>query len=75
MLAVGEYGGRRMVLRMMSGMVGGVGLKLQALYGALSRGVLLFGSIHGHTLRKEDDSTCARHTAECREKFIRTFAQ
>lgn len=76
MLAVGEHlmgVVDERVLRMMTGMAGGVGLTLQELCGALSGGVLLIGAMHGRTLPGEDDSTCAQLAAEYREKFIRSF--
>ena len=76
MLAVGEHligTIDERVLRMMTGMGGGVGLTLQELCGALSGGVLLIGAIHGRTSPEEDDSSCTHLAAKYREEFIRTF--
>jgi C_GCAxxG_C_C family probable redox protein len=76
MLAVGEHllgEVDEKVLRMMTGMGGGIGLTLQELCGALSAGVLIIGALHGRTSPEEDDSHCAQLASNFRQKFIDEF--
>jgi C_GCAxxG_C_C family probable redox protein len=63
------------ILRMTTGLGGGVGLTHQELCGALSGGVLLIGVVHGRSSPYEDDSTCTRLATEYREKFLQIFGR
>ena len=72
MLAVGEYLLGQVdesVLRMTTGLAGGVGCTNQEMCGALSSGALLIGAIHGRTRSNEDDRQCQKLVTEYRERF------
>lgn len=67
MLAVGEYPLGQMddrILRMTTGLAGGVGCTNQEMCGALSS-----GAMHGRTHPNEDDNQCRKLVAEYRERF------
>jgi C_GCAxxG_C_C family probable redox protein len=61
------------ILRMSSGLGGGIGGTEQELCGAFSSGVLLIGALHGRTTPEEDDSYCAQLIVDYREHFIKKF--
>jgi len=71
-LAVGEYLLGQVddrLLRIATGLGGGVGGTHQELCGALSGGVLLIGALHGRIQPDEDDSQCMRLVTCYRKHF------
>ena len=76
MLAVGEHLLGPLddqVLRMSSGLGGGVGSTQQELCGALSGGVLIIGALYGRTRPDQDDEECSRLVSTYRERFLEEF--
>lgn len=76
MLAVGEQLWGKVderLLRISSGLAGGLGCGYQELCGALSGGVLMIGALYGRASLDEDDSECNRRVTEYRERFLRQF--
>jgi C_GCAxxG_C_C family probable redox protein len=75
-LAVGEHLWGHVddqVLRMTSGLAGGVGGSQQELCGALSGGALIIGALYGRTHSDEDDSECSRLVCVYRDRFVQRF--
>lgn len=73
MLAVGEHllghvDGH--IIRMTTGLAGGLGGSHEELCGALSAGVLLVGALHGRTRPDEADEPCYGLAAGLRTRFI-----
>ena len=78
MLAVGEHLWGEVddrILRMTSGLAGGVGCTGQELCGALSGGVLLIGALHGRTRPDEDDGYCQELTFFYQDRFAEEFGE
>ena len=76
MLAVGEHlwgGVDERVLRMSSGLAGGVGCSHEELCGALSGGALLIGGVYGRTSPEQDDTECNRLVCAYRDRFSNEF--
>lgn len=61
------------VLRMTSGLAGGVGCSQQELCGVLSGGTMIIGAQYGRTLPEEDDSECNRLVCLFRDRFVEAF--
>jgi len=75
-LAVGEHLWGQVderILRMTSGLGGGVGGSQEELCGALSGGTLIIGGLYGRTGPDEDDSECNRLVCVYRERFLEAF--
>jgi C_GCAxxG_C_C family probable redox protein len=71
-LAVGEHlwgSVSEIVLRMSSGLAGGVGCSQEELCGALSGGAMLIGGVYGRTGPEQDDAECNRLVCAYRERF------
>ena len=76
MLAVGEHLWDRVddhIMRMTSGLAGGLGCDYQELCGTVSGGALLIGSVYGRTSPEEDDEECNRRVNLYRERFLQAF--
>jgi C_GCAxxG_C_C family probable redox protein len=76
MLAVGEHALRnldRRVVRMTSGLAGGVGGTHQEMCGALSAGVMLIGALHGRSSSHEDDQPAFQLATRYRRLFAEEF--
>jgi C_GCAxxG_C_C family probable redox protein len=58
------------VLRMTTGLAGGVGGCQQELCGALSGGAMIIGAEYGRTQPEEDDSECDRLVCLYRDRFV-----
>jgi C_GCAxxG_C_C family probable redox protein len=72
-LAVGEHLWGHVddgIMRMTSGLAGGVGCSHQELCGALSGGVLIIGALYGRVRPDEDDNACQELAATYRERFL-----
>ena len=72
MLAVGEHLWGRVddqVLRMSSGLAGGIGCSHEEACGVLSGGALLIGSLYGRTHPEQDDTECNRLVCLFRDRF------
>jgi C_GCAxxG_C_C family probable redox protein len=61
------------VLRMSSGLAGGLGCGHQELCGALSGGAVIIGALYGRTSPEEDDAECNRRVSEYRARFLHEF--
>ena len=61
------------LLRISSGLAGGLGCGHQELCGALSGGTLILGALYGRTSPDEDDTECNRRVSDYREQFLRQF--
>jgi C_GCAxxG_C_C family probable redox protein len=75
-LAVGEHLWGKVddqILRMTSGLAGGVGRTRKELCGALSGGVLVIGALYGRTQPDVDDKFCLNLAARFRENFAQEF--
>lgn len=74
MLAVGEHAldsvDERM-LRMTTGLSGGIGVTYRDLCGALTVGVMVIGAIHGRSQPSEDDTRCQELATIYRNRFDR----
>lgn len=76
MLAVGEHlwgGVNDHILRMTTGLAGGIGCGYEELCGALSGGTLIIGSLYGRTSPETNDDECQRLVCLYRERFIAAF--
>lgn len=76
MLAVGEalWGEvEPRILRMASGLAGGVGCSHEELCGALSGGALIVGALYGRTSPGQDDEECNRRVCAYRTRFVEVF--
>ena len=76
MLAVGEqlWGEvDQRLLRVSSGLAGGLGCGHQELCGALSGGTLIIGALYGRTSLDEDDAECNRRVSDYRDRFLQRF--
>lgn len=76
MLAVGEQLWGQVddrLLRVSSGLAGGLGCGYQELCGALSGGALMISALYGRTSPDEDDSECNRRVTEYRDRFLQQF--
>ena len=76
MLAVGEHLWGSVddeILRMTTGLAGGVGCSYEELCGALSGGTLIIGSLYGRTSSETNDDECQRLVCSYRERFIAAF--
>jgi C_GCAxxG_C_C family probable redox protein len=75
-LAVGEHlwgGVDEMVLRMSTGLAGGMGCSHEELCGALSGGAMLIGGVSGRTVPEQDDADCNRLVCAYRDRFAGEF--
>jgi C_GCAxxG_C_C family probable redox protein len=61
------------ILRMSSGLAGGLGCGHQELCGALSGGSMIIGALHGRTSPDDDDAECNRRVSEYRARFLQEF--
>jgi C_GCAxxG_C_C family probable redox protein len=61
------------LLRVSSGLAGGLGCGHHELCGALSGGALIIGALYGRTSPDEDDTECNRRVSDYRERFLRQF--
>ena len=61
------------ILRMTSGLAGGIGCSHEEMCGALTGGVLILGALYGRTSPEEDDEECNRRVCAYRERFIEAF--
>lgn len=72
MIAVGEHVlgelDERMI-RMTTGLGGGVGMDYQDLCGAFLSGVLIIGACHGRTTPEVDDGLCQEKVRTFRQRF------
>ncbi|MFO8036526.1 MAG: C-GCAxxG-C-C family protein [Anaerolineales bacterium] len=72
MIAVGEHVlgelDERMI-RMATGLGGGVGMDYQDLCGAFLSGVLIIGACHGRTTPEVDDGPCQEKVRAFRQRF------
>lgn len=58
------------ILRMTTGLAGGVGRTHQELCGALSGGVIIIGALYGRVRPDQDDSDCQELAAAYRERLV-----
>lgn len=61
------------LLRISSGLAGGLGCGRQELCGALSGGALIIGALYGRTSPDQDDGKCNRRVSDYRERFLQQF--
>lgn len=76
MLAVGEHLWGQVdarILRMTTGLAGGVGGCEEELCGALNGGALLIGDLFGRTSPTEDDILCGEIVCRYRDRFLQKF--
>ncbi len=76
MLAVGEHVLGELqprLVRMTTGLSGGVGSTKQEMCGALSSGVLVIGALYGRSHLSEDDQLAIQLAARYRERFLAEF--
>ena len=76
MLAVGEHllgNLDPLMVKMTTGLAGGVGCTYQEMCGALSAGVLLVGALHGRSDSGEDDQPAFELAASYRQRFAAEF--
>ncbi len=77
MLAVGEHmlGSLDPVMvRLTTGLCGGIGCTYAEVCGALSGGVLVIGALHGRSSEHEDDQRAFQLASRYRERFAAEFA-
>jgi C_GCAxxG_C_C family probable redox protein len=76
MLAVGEHMLGNLdpyMVRMATGLSGGVGCTYQEMCGALSGGVMLIGALHGRSSSREDDQPAFQLASSYRQRFAAEF--
>ncbi|MFC2029588.1 C-GCAxxG-C-C family protein [Chloroflexota bacterium] len=76
MLAVGEHLWGEVddrVLRMTTGLAGGLGSCQQELCGALNGGALIIGALNGRTSADVDDTLCGEMVCRYRDRFQAEF--
>ena len=76
MLAVGEHvlgNFDPYMVRMATGLSGGVGGTHEELCGALSGGVMLIGALHGRSSLREDDQLAYQLASAYRQRFAEEF--
>jgi len=76
MLAVGERvlgGPEAQLVRLTTGLSGGLGGTKQEMCGALSSGVLLIGALHGRSKLSEGDQAARALSALYRDRFLAEF--
>jgi C_GCAxxG_C_C family probable redox protein len=76
MLAVGEHvlgDLEPSLVRMTTGLSGGLGSTKQEMCGALSSGVLLIGALYGRSDLSEDDQLALELAARYRDRFLAEF--
>ena len=76
MLAVGEHVLGDLddrILKMTTGLSGGIGVTYRDLCGALTVGVMVIGAIHGRSHPSEDDTRCQELATVYRERFAHEF--
>lgn len=76
MLAVGEHLWGCVddrIVRMTSGLGGGIGGSYEELCGVMSGGTLIIGGLYGRTRVDEDDSECNRLVCAFRDRFVERF--